>query len=233
MLTSPLLTHTEFTPCFFVLCFFRNRRVCKTLRGKRGPEKKWPQVRINSFWLTFMYLLPSRPAVITTRLFHWDWGLGYVTYQRPFISICYHFHWLRVSWRSVSLWPKTPERRWKQIRVAEQAVFLPELPACCLKYEAPWNQRNFLFHKSLNLPSRSCLFKTLRWLEIYLTQEESSWHSLASWCSHVAADLQSYALAPPGYVTAPSTVKTWRDYFSKHLLPFLHFESASCFSYAL
>lgn len=38
---------------------------------------------------------------------------------------------------------------------------------------------------------------------------------------------------PPGYVTAPSTVKTWRDYFFKHLLRILHFESASCFSYAL
>lgn len=76
--------------------------------------------------------------------------------------------------------------------MADQAVFLSELLGCCLKHEAPWSQRDFLFHKHLNLASCSCPFETLCWLEFCLSQEYSSRHSLASWCSH----LQSYEMAP-------------------------------------
>lgn len=142
-------------------------------------------------------------------------------------DLLYHFRWLRVSWMSVSLWPKKPERRCKQTGVTEQAGFWSEL--CAVRSMSLLGDKGIFFFTS------TWILKVALPLQVFV---------LAGHLFNPGIQLMAFTFFPvqlccswslklqegsTGFVTIPSTVKTWRDYFSNQLLPFLHFEAALCF----
>lgn len=101
VLISSLLRHMEFIPLFFCsLLIQEQKNMEKWLKGKECQGKNY-YVNQNKPILTYFYVSYAQlPCSNYPRLFHWVWVVVYVTYQRGFIFICYHFHWPQVSWRS-------------------------------------------------------------------------------------------------------------------------------------